>query len=262
MSFMPNQINHISPYPGGHIQYEFDMRIIHDKIISCKIVHPKVKEVAFEKVNPTDQFDDKWLMTVHIGEVYSIEEVQEIGNTIRDDILDMLSLTLNTKISEMRVVGYNLVPRPGEGSIAHILLPLLKVTATCISGCLKLSSDDIEAIQNGLLRMSNLKYKPLIRLFRYAISTDEPVVQFMLLYLILYEIRKKQSALDRYIMKVAPTTPQSASPHTGKPETIYTKLRNEITHRSNVGHETTRAQIINHLYKFRAIVLTALKKLI
>lgn len=57
-----------------------------------------------------------------------------------------------------------------------------------------------------------------------------------------------------------PATPQSISPHDGKPETIYTRLRNEITHRANdVGPETTRVEIMDNLDGFRMIVHRILK---
>lgn len=171
----------------------------------------------------------------------------------------MLSLILDTKVSEARLVGHGLAPRPGEGGIAHILAPSCQVSATGKVGGFKLNSKNIQEVQNAFLKVSSLQYKPLISLFRYAIRSDEPVVQFMMLYLILYDIHKTQPAVDKYIIKAAPTTHREPSPHTGKPETIYTKLRNEITHSTNAGPETTRAEIMNHLDEFRRIVHKAVK---
>jgi len=129
------------------------------------------------------------------------------------------------------------------------------------TGGFKLSRENIREIQDGLLRMSSLKNKPLVRLFRFAISDNHPVVQFMMLYLILSEIHKNQPGVDRYILKVAPTTPQSLSPYTKNLETIYTRLRNEITHRTNVGLKTTMAEIISKLDEFKQIVHMALKQI-
>lgn len=256
---MSSQANSCLPYPSGHIQYAFNMYVDHDTPIFCKVLHLKVGELVFEKVNPADQFDPEWLMTINLDTVYSIEEVHNIGDMVKDDILDMLSLILDTRISDTRVVGHGLAPRPGEGGIAHILGPPCKLCATGKVGGFKLNSKNIQDFQNALLKISSLRYKPLIGLFRYAIRTDEPVVQFIILYLILYEMHKTQQAVDKYIMKVAPTTPQELSPHTRKLETIYTKLRNEITHRTNVGPETTRAEVMNYLDDFRRIVHEAMK---
>ncbi len=256
---MSNQTNHSSQYPAGHIQYAFKMHAVHDRAISCKVAHSKARELVFEKVNPADKFDAKWLMTIQFGPVYSIEEVDEIGNAIKDDIIDMLSLVLNTKIGETRLVGHGLAPRPGEGGIAHPVIPSFECSATGKVGGFRLGSKNIQGVQNAVARISSLQHKPLISLFRHAISSDDPVVQFMILYLILYEMYRNQSAVDKHIMEVAPTTPQSISPHTRNPETVYTRLRNEITHRTNVGPEITRAEIIKHLDEFRTIVHRVVK---
>ena len=256
---MSNQTNHSSQYPAGHIQYAFKMHVAHDRAISCKVALSKARELVFEKVNPADEFDAKWLMTIHFGPVYSIEEVDEIGNAIKDDIIDMLSFILNTKIGETRLVGHGLAPRPGAGGIAHPVITSFECSATCKVGGFRLSSKNIEEVQDAVARITSLPPKPFISLFRHAISNDEPLVQFMILYLILYEMYKKQSAVDKHIMKVAPTTPRSISPHTEKPETVYTMLRNQITHRTSVGPEITRAEIIKHLDEFRPIVHRVVK---
>jgi hypothetical protein len=256
---MSNQTNHSSLYPAGHIRYAFKMHVAHDIAITCKVAHPKVRELVLEKVTPADEFDAEWIMTIHFGSVNSIEEVDEVGNSIKDDIIDMLSFILNTKIAETKLVGHGLTPRPGEGGIAHLLLPSPKFGGTGKVGGFRLSSENIQEVQNAVSRISGLKHKPLISLFRHAISTDEPLVQFMIFYLILYEMYRTQPAVDRYIMNVAPSTPQSISPHTRKPETIYTKLRNEITHRTSGGLEITKAEIVNHLDEFRVIVHRAVK---
>jgi len=82
---------------------------------------------------------------------------------------------------------------------------------------------------------------------------DEPVVQFMLLYLILDGIHNDQKSIDKFIMRVAPNTIQIPSPHNNKLETIYTKLRNEITHRIGTSPEETRNGIIGNMLGLKEI---------
>lgn len=101
--------------------------------------------------------------------------------------------------------------------------------------------------------------RPHFRIFRYAICADEPIVQFMMLYLILCDICENQSGVDRYVMEISPNTDQTQSPHSGRPETIYTKLRNEITHRTNISLELTRNEIINNISEFKRIVHRAIE---
>jgi hypothetical protein len=235
------------------------MHVTHDRAISCKLVHSNTRELVIEKVNPVDEFDPEWRMTVHFGPVHSIEEVDETGNAIEDDIFDMLSFTLNTKIVGIRLAGHGLTPRPGEGGSAHLLLPPCECNATGRVGGFRLSNNNVQEVQDALSRISISRHKPLISLFRHAIGADEPIVQFLILYLILYDRYGNQHEVDRQIVLHEPATPQSISPHGGKPETIYTRLRNEITHRTNVSPETTRAEIMDNLDGFRMIVHRIIK---
>jgi len=255
---MNNNENISLAYPSGYIEFCFNMYVDHKTSIPCKIDHPCVKEIIFEKVHPSDKFDPKWIMKIIFGEVVSIEEVNEIGNAIKDNIFDLLCLVLETKISEVRFTGHGLTPRQGEGSIAHIVLPSIQFCGTGRSSGMELSSEKVSEIQTQISNITVLKENPLIRIYRYAICNDEPIVQFMMLYLILYEIYKNQSAIDKYIMETSPNTVQTPSPLNDKFETIYTKLRNEITHRTNISHEQTRNEIINTLSEFKEITHKAI----
>jgi hypothetical protein len=205
-------------------------------------------------VHPSDILSPEWQMTIHFGPVHSIEDVDKAGDTIKDEIFDMLSFTLNTRITRIRLTGHGLTPRPGEGGIAHLLLPALRCNASAKVACFPLSKDSVEKVQNTLSKNWDPRYKALVSLFRYAISTDEPIVQFLILYLILYDTYKNQHKVDKQILSHAPATPQSISPHDGKAETIYTRLRNELAHRTNAIPETMRKEIMNNLDSFRTIV--------
>ena len=260
-----------SPYPSGHEQYSFKMHVTHDNTLSFKIAHPKVEEVIFQKKRPEDQFNPEWLMTIHFGPVFSMDQAKEIGNTIKDDILDMLSLTLKTKINELKMVGSGLAPRIGERGIVHSVLPFsFEIVAHGRTGTWRLCDNNIREIQDGLLKIIRGKPRYLIRLFRYAINAEDPVIQFLFLYLILYQMCENQDEVDRMILGIAPNTPSSAKPtkkaDQKKPksptETIFTRLRNEIGHGREVDPEVTRREIMIHLDEFKDIVHTTLKAMV
>ena len=59
-------------------------------------------------------------------------------------------------------------------------------------------------------------------------------------------------------MEVSPNTVQIPSPHNGKLETVFTKLRNEITHRVNSSLEETRNGIISNMIRLKDIVHVAI----
>lgn len=59
-------------------------------------------------------------------------------------------------------------------------------------------------------------------------------------------------------MSIDSRTAQIASPHNRMLETIYTKLRNEITHRGKTPPEETRNGIIDNLCQFKEIVFQSI----
>ncbi len=247
-------------YPGGHVQFSFNMYVDHKNCISCKIDHPSVKEIIFEKFNSDDGFDPKWLMNIALREVNSIEQVDKIGNTIKDNILDKLCLILSTSITGVRLTGHGLIPREGEGAIAHCILPSMQASGTISCGGKKLDNKIISKVQNEISTISGTQHNPLNALFRYAICAIEPIVKFMMLYLILYEIFKKQAAIDEFIVKQSPHTIQTSSPHNREFETIYSRLRNEVTHRTGNPPESMRNDIISNISEFTKIVKIAIEK--
>jgi len=250
------------------------MQISHDDTLSFKIAHPKVIEVTFRKKRPEEQFDPEWLMTIHLGPVSSMDEVKETGDAIKDDILDMLSLTLKSKINEVIMVGSILAPRSGQGGVVDAVLPFSwKIDAHGRTETWRLRDNNIREIQHGLLKIPGVKHRYLIRLFRLAINADDPVIQFLFLYLILYQMYENQDKVDEAILKIAPNTLSGAKPtkkgaqakslsKKSSAETIFTRLRNEISHGRGVDPEVTKKEIITHLDEFRTIVHTALKSIV
>jgi hypothetical protein len=237
------------------------MYAVCDQAISCYFVHSDVREIILEKVYPSDIYSTEWQITFHFGPVRSIEDVDEIGDAIKNEIFDMIAFTLNTKITQIRLIGHGLTPRSGEGGIAHLLAPAFKCNASAKVECFPLSDELVKEVQDKLSRTLAPRYKALIGLFRQAISTEEPIVQFLILYLILYDTFKTQSKVDKKILSHAPNTLQSVSPFNGKDETIYTRLRNEITHRPATSPEITRKEIMDNLDSFRTIVRGIIKSI-
>lgn len=96
----------------------------------------------------------------------------------------------------------------------------------------------------------------LIRLFRNSISQEDPVTRYLLLYnVLLFANSDKQKELEICIISIDPNVEKKPSPKDNKPETIYTRLRNEIGHaRQEVESQKTITEITEHLSKFTNIV--------
>jgi hypothetical protein len=245
-------------FPGGHVEYSFEMFIEHSEPINFNNDDSRIKEIVITKSVPNDPFDYKWKLVMVCSEVSSIKEVDCIGEENKENIFNLISFMLNTGINEIRQTGHGVIPREGEGAQCHMIMPAMTCHGVAKNGGRKLNRSEIQALGEILIQSKRLKNHPLVNLFSYAIRIDEPVVQFMLLYLILYEIFKNQKSIDKYIMKVSPSTLQVPSPHNNKPETIYTKLRNEITHRVDNSPRETRSGIIGNTHKLKCIVHTAI----
>ena len=247
-------------FPGGHIEYSFEMHIDHRESINLKIDDSRIKEIVITKSLPNDPSDCKWQLVIICSEVSSIEEVDGIGAENRENIFNLISFMLNTGINNIQQTGHGVIPREGEGAQCHLIMPEISCHGVMSSGGRNLNQSEIQELGELLIQSKKLKNHPflLVNIFSYAIRIDEPVVQFMLLYLILYEIFKEQKFIDKFIIKVSPNTVQVPSPHNKKPETIFTKLRNNITHRVDSSPEETRNEIMCNTYSLQCIVHAAI----
>ncbi len=83
----------------------------------------------------------------------------------------------------------------------------------------------------------------------------------MHLYRLLLELAgDKQKAVDRLIVRMEPSVPQSASPHGGT-ETVYTRLRNELGRkRAGARMEATKKAMAEQLPALRRVVRAAVSK--
>jgi len=260
--------NLLTLYPGGEAQYSFKMYAACDQPICCSLADPRVIECVFSKANPADPFDPAWHLRIRLGPLNSAKEIEEIGNAIKDDIFDKLSLAFNIRVDQIRMTGHSLMPIPNGGGIALGILPMPTLNMVARAGGRPLLADDIGNLQDSLSKSFPLPNSALVALYRSALSTDDPVAKFLILYLILYEVagNDSQKAVDNLILKYAPLTPTDQTPRLDKTgqrkptfETIYTRLRNEITHRIAAKPEENREVIISNLDAFQTIVHQVLR---
>ena len=260
--------NESNLYPIGYIEYAFKMYVSYDQAISCTLGQRNVRELVLKKLNPSNTLDPEWRMTVHFGNVQSVTELDEAGKAIKDEVFDMLAFILNTKISEITFNDQGLIPRPGEGPIIvrnlssygvnGIRIIIGRVYKTEFRGssknvCSKLSDNSIQRLQRALATKAHTRPNLLIQMFRHAIDSEQAVVQFLTLYHILDVLYVDQVEIDKQIRSIEPDTLLSINSQTKQPETVYTRLRNEVNHRI-VCPRNTEHEINNNLDLFRAKV--------
>lgn len=260
--------NLLTLYPGGEAQYSFRMYAAYDHPICCTTADPRVIECVFSKVDTADPFDPAWHLRIRLGPLHSTEEIDEIGNAMKDDIFDKLSLAFNIRVDQIRMTGHPLTPIPGGGGIADCISPMPTLTMEGRGGGRQLLADDIQVLQDILVKSVPLQNTVLVALYCSALGTDDPVAKFLILYLILYEVsgNDDQQKVDDLIKCCAPLTVMNQRSWVDKKgvtksidETIYTRLRNEITHRIAVRREENREAIISNLDAFQTIVHQVLR---
>jgi hypothetical protein len=96
----------------------------------------------------------------------------------------------------------------------------------------------------------------LIKRFNFSRTIEEPIGRFVSLYSLLSsQCGDTQPGTDKLIESVDSSVAKTLSPKTGKPETIFTRLRNELAHnRAGVSVVETHRSIGVHLPRFEWIV--------
>ena len=250
-------------YPSGDATFSFKMYIGYPLPIQLPIKIDQVESVVLEKENPSDIFDPKWKLTLQFGPVESIAKVDELAAKVVFPLLDKLAFALDTRIFDIALTGHGLSPKPGEGGNFHIILPMLFVIGTVRCGVKSLTKDDISLVAKDLDGATH-KDNILLRLYHYALNIDNPTLQFMVLYMLVYEIFGNQKKIDEFIKGKFPTPLLSYTDQSGKTrptETTYTRLRNQLTHRPDVDIKATEDEILGIIDQFRHIVREAIKSL-
>lgn len=96
----------------------------------------------------------------------------------------------------------------------------------------------------------------LLKRFNFARSLADPISRFLSLYSILTSLAlDRQQEIDHFIRAEEPTVSSSLSPKNSKPETIFTRLRNELAHhRVGVSVFSTHEEICIHVDRFEWLV--------
>ena len=113
------------------------------------------------------------------------------------------------------------------------------------------------------LERSSLVENLYFSLYRFALSLKDSTAQYLALYSLLLNIcEDNQRKVDDLVLRIQPGAQSTVtlSPR-GIMETIFTRIRNEISHvRTGVIPQETREEIQNNLGAIRAITKIAIKQ--
>ena len=96
----------------------------------------------------------------------------------------------------------------------------------------------------------------MLKRFTFSKAIKEPIGKFLSLYSLVSSLcGDRQPDIDKLFESVDATIAKSLSPWTGRPETIFTRLRNELAHhRDGTSAVETHRSIEVHLQRFEWIV--------
>ena len=242
----------------GHIDYTADIDGVIFDPFEINGRHPSVEKIRIEATG------EKVKIRFFVKGLASPEEAHRLTQNMVEEILDRMAFKLNVPIRSAQYSGGSII------EVKKSETNSIKLLSGQISGVLELKGELSKIHKLGPKSTENLK-KDLekedlpgaqyFNLFRFALQSPDPVTRFMFLYSILLVMcGDSQKKVDKFIQKIDPNVEVTESPHDGKPETIYTRLRNEVAHRRKNAHPAkTRKEIEGILPRFTGLVRKAIE---
>jgi hypothetical protein len=238
----------------GTVEYKKDHVGLELSRFEVSVLSPPVTKVSVESKEVPGL-----TMVASIDGAPSIEAALDGAKRTIDSLSLKLAFTLGLYLGDLRLHNHALqsddVHAVGDG------MPMF-CQATVVK---RLNDHETAAVAQSLCRPIAPSQHPFYELFHSALAMHDPVANFMCLYLIILNIcSDSQEEVDRRVLAHDSSTPTNP-PHRPRrqrrgqparpPETVYTKLRNEIGHvRAGTILDDTRADMARHLEGLKRIV--------
>jgi hypothetical protein len=187
--------------------------------------------------------------TVHLSGVADSNTGITLAKKVLAAALDRISFRYNIGIEDGQRTEYQFAPINSTPNVIEAQAGELMITGSEASFVLGLNPTNLKAD----LEQPTLLGEEYFALFRSALLSASPVERFMHLYniLLMYfddERPGAQERLDNFILEQKPAVPMTPNPRTKRPETVYTRLRNEFAHqRRGVNLDETKAEMRKRL---------------
>lgn len=202
--------------------------------------------------------DNEWVEVVmHLIDVFTVEEAEAITTPIIGSITNRLAYELDISIGEPFLSGAT-VPKDASESV-HSVVKNIPVSWGVAAPTV---IPDAAKLQEITAQLEQPYTRPdLYSAYRFAGNQSDGVARFMFLYNILLQLHNdNQGQVDAFVRQKDSNVAQSPRPD--KPhitETIYTRLRNEVSHRrQGVALEQTRGEIEGNVRALQKLARTAI----
>jgi len=167
------------------------------------------------------------------------QQLQEIAREILEKVLNTLTFrehiicdppeNIRNNLSEVRL-SYELRQKPTTREVIH--LPSIKLHAKIGTPSIhRQFAPDKTRLESFLRGALSKPEEPLLRAYRSALESQDASAEFIILYAILAAIYDDQQKIDDQIDPGKKE--RTPSPYNGKPETPFSRVRNELAHPNN-----------------------------
>ena len=188
-----------------------------------------LRKCGLAKASLYSSAENGMVLSVKIENVASIEDGLFIAEKTAQHIANLFSYRFNIycgfQVQDYSFADAEANKRLKAGDTIH-----LSGYGDVIMQLGKCGRDDLQKHLEAEINASQISY---FEMFKSTMAMNETISKFMLLYFIALSIcNDKQEKVDKKILRHQPSTPTNEPYGRRKtPETIYTRLRNEIGHR-------------------------------
>ena len=238
-----------------NVQIAYGIRIdgLQFKEIDFSDTTPEFKNIVLRSI---DEHNCRYELLIRKN-IYSTSDthLRAIFNesfTEADKFKYIFSVAADVKIFNFECLGY--YHNDQLITYGSIFSGGIKISCS-ISATVTAEEPSVKKIKEKMLTKYDL---PSIQMFYDAATVIEPVGRFISLYtLLLHKFADKQNAVDEAILRIDPTVAQFRSPHVKGYETVFSKLRNEMSHkREGINILETQNEIKMNNDRFETIVKT------
>ncbi|SYZ77251.1 hypothetical protein [Trichococcus shcherbakoviae] len=222
-----------------HIQYKLDLKkmsgmqtkIIEIKDKQAKILkldNPEVQHIIMKFQENQDTSMGLFITFHFYSEDLTLENAKAISAPLLNNIINLLVYKLLVSISDPKINAYDTVDGSMHASGSITLYNLEHY---------ELPEIDYSWLENNI-DSSNLseilQTSGRFQMYKSILLVENVTSRFLLLYSLLYEMKKNQNGIDRYIMRKEPKVKMIKSKNKNKKgsnlETAYTWWRNQSQH--------------------------------
>jgi hypothetical protein len=188
-----------------------------------------LRKIGLPKASLYSSAENDMILDVKIKNVASIEDGKSIAEKTAQHIANLFSYRFNI-YCDFRVQDYSFSDAEPNRKFKAGDIIYLSAYGDAI---MQLGKNGRDNLQEHLEAEIDANQIPYFEMFRSTMAMNETISKFMLLYFIALSIcNDRQEKVDKKILRHQPSTPTNEPYGKRKtPETIYTRLRNEIGHR-------------------------------